>query len=283
MGLRLSAGILALFASGAYAQVAAPAGPAPLRQGIFTFGGGMAFMGPVVTAAPYSATEVVEHTQTLADGTHITQKPRTTLIFRDSQGRTRTEAQRFYDANGDGPIIIQIQDPVTGVQYTLDQQNHVAHRIALTRPGGGTGSAGAVASGISFAPPPPPRPPQISRPAAVSDGSGTPVNRIQRVVEPLGTQSMEGVSVVGRRDTTTIPVGMQGNDRPMISTTETWTSEDLKVTVLRKNSDPRNGETITRLTNITVGEPDPALFQPPPDYTIVDEKGSFTIRYTYPQ
>lgn len=52
--------------------------------------------------------------------------------------------------------------------------------------------------------------------------------------------------------------------------------------VLMKNSDPRNGENITKLTNITLGEPDPALFQPPSDYTIVDEKGAFTIHYTAP-
>ncbi len=92
-------------------------------------------MGPVVTGAPYSATEVTEHTQTLADGTHITQKPRTTLMFRDSQGRTRTERPMFggpYGGDG-GPTMIQIQDPVAGFQYTLDQQDHVAHRVALTR------------------------------------------------------------------------------------------------------------------------------------------------------
>ncbi len=100
--------------------------------------------------------------------------------------------------------------------------------------------------------------------------------------ESLGTQTMEGVTVEGHRTTTTIPVGVQGNDRPLVSTNETWTSPDLKVTVLMKNSDPRNGENIMRLTNITVGEPDPALFQPPADYTVVDEKGAFTIHFTTP-
>ncbi|MGC2194292.1 MAG: hypothetical protein WA628_06430 [Terriglobales bacterium] len=40
-------------------------------------------------------------------------------------------------------------------------------------------------------------------------------------------------------------------------------------------SDPRTG-------NITTGEPGPALFQVPADYTIVDEKDKFTMRFGTP-
>lgn len=205
-----AAGIFVLFTSGAYAQV----------QGSMTLGG-TAFMGRAVTGAPYSATEVVEHTQTLADGTHITQKPRTTLMFRDSQGRMRTERPMFPGPNADenGPTLIEIKDPVAGFQYTLDQQNHVAHRVALTRPGGmgtGTGVAGAVA-GISFAPPPPPPPPQarIAQSAAVLGGNGTQVSKMEHSSESLGTQVMEGVTVEGHRVTTTIPVGFRAMTGPL--------------------------------------------------------------------
>ncbi len=74
MDLRLAASILALFASAAYAQVVSSGSPS-IRQGSMTMNmGGTAFMGPAVTGAPYSATEVMEHTQTLADGTHITRQ-----------------------------------------------------------------------------------------------------------------------------------------------------------------------------------------------------------------
>ena len=48
-----------------------------------------------------------------------------------------------------------------------------------------------------------------------------------------------------------------------------------------KVSDPRNGETTIRLTNIVLGDPDPALFEPPPGYDIVDETGPFQIKFTY--
>jgi len=41
--------------------------------------------------------------------------------------------------------------------------------------------------------------------------------------------------------------------------------------VLSKTSDPRFGESTTKLINIEMAEPDPALFQVPAEYSIVDE------------
>jgi hypothetical protein len=81
----------------------------------------------------------------------------------------------------------------------------------------------------------------------------------------------------GERQTRTIPEGEQGNDRPFYITTETWTSPELKMVMLRKSSDPRSGDTVMKLTNISRSEPDASLFQPPPDYTVVDETGQATV------
>jgi hypothetical protein len=39
---------------------------------------------------------------------------------------------------------------------------------------------------------------------------------------------------------------------------------------MTKHSDPRTGETIYSLSNITRGEPAAGLFDVPPDYTIQD-------------
>jgi hypothetical protein len=69
----------------------------------------------------------------------------------------------------------------------------------------------------------------------------------------------------------TFPEGTMGNDRPITTVTETWTSADLKTVVLSKVSDPRFGDSTTKLTNIVMAEPDPALFQVPGEYSIVDE------------
>jgi hypothetical protein len=71
----------------------------------------------------------------------------------------------------------------------------------------------------------------------------------------------------------TFPEGAIGNDRPITTVTETWMSSDLKTVVLSKSSDPRFGDSTTKLTNIVMAEPDPALFQVPSDYSIMDEPG----------
>ena len=89
-------------------------------------------------------------------------------------------------------------------------------------------------------------------------------------MEKLGTQMIQGVNAEGTRITTTFPAGMYGNDRPFSMVAEHWVSTDLKITVLTKTSDPRFGENITRMENLNRTEPDPALFQIPADYEIVE-------------
>ncbi len=103
--------------------------------------------------------------------------------------------------------------------------------------------------------------------------------RVPPNMENLGTQVMEGVLAEGQRQTMTIPAGSQGNDREIHVVTETWMSPDLKMAVYRKMSDPRTGDNIMRLTNISRNDPDPQLFQPPADYQVVDETGPFSIRF----
>ena len=56
--------------------------------------------------------------------------------------------------------------------------------------------------------------------------------------------------------------------------TETWFSPELKVMVLKKHNDPRNGEIIYRLTNISRAEPDHSLFEVPADYTVKEAVSS---------
>jgi hypothetical protein len=76
------------------------------------------------------------------------------------------------------------------------------------------------------------------------------------------------VLATGTRTTTEIPAGAIGNERPIRIVSEQWFSEDLKVLVLTKHTDPRVGETTYRLTNIVQSEPAALLFEVPPDYTV---------------
>ena len=74
----------------------------------------------------------------------------------------------------------------------------------------------------------------------------------------------------GTRTTTTIAAGTIGNEQPILVVSEQWFSPDLKVLVMTKHSDPRNGETTYRVMNVVQAEPARSLFEVPADYTLKD-------------
>jgi hypothetical protein len=255
------------------------------------------FAGMTVTGAPYSAQRVSEHVQVGADGTRFTTNNQQETIYRDSQGRTRTERPSMMgpimagNAQPDSPLIIEISDPVANVGYTLDTQNKVAHRYtfeaqpgrAMTAVAGG-GSGEGVRFGVISAVPAPPGAPVAAGVVTTSNARGAagpndrPRPEVQR--EDLGTRMIEGVMARGDRFTQTWAAGSQGNDRPFQTTSENWMSTDLKMSILSRSVDPRNGENTMKLINISLAEPSAALFMPPADYRIVDETGPFEIRWT---
>jgi hypothetical protein len=85
--------------------------------------------------------------------------------------------------------------------------------------------------------------------------------------ESLGKQMMEGVEVEGTRTRITIPAGQIGNERPIEIVSERWFSPELKVVIMSRNSDPRMGETVYKLTNISRAEPPRTLFEVPADFS----------------
>jgi hypothetical protein len=104
-------------------------------------------------------------------------------------------------------------------------------------------------------------------------GPGTRANAQNVRTESLGRQTIEGVQADGTRTTMTIPAGQVGNEQPIQVVTETWYSSDLQMVVMRKHSDPRGGETSTRMTNVSRAEPPRTLFDVPVDYKVTDRAG----------
>jgi hypothetical protein len=252
MSMRVTVVSLLAVAMGLYAQN-------PPSPGRGRFGGGPnarflgAEAGPpgrVVKNAPYSAEMITESTQTLADGNHIRQSA-TARVFRDSEGRTRTEQSLkglgALAGNTDLPNVIFISDPVAGTTYALNPSARTATRNGWTRPG---------RSGPA--------------PANRAEQKGRRLKSVNAntKTESLGRQTIDGVAADGTRTTTTIPAGELGNEQPIQIVTERWYSPDLQTFVLSKRSDPRSGETITRLANITRAEPAHSLFEVPADYKV---------------
>jgi hypothetical protein len=207
--------------------------------------------GRVVKNAPFSAEIVTETTQALADGNRIKQSS-TVRVYRDAEGRSRRE-QSLNNLNGLAPNsalpqVAFINDPVAGANYALDLTKRTATKSASGRGGWGGGPGGNAAAG--------------SRPMMHARGN-------QNVkTESLGRQTIEGVQAEGTRNTLSIPAGEIGNEQPIQIVTETWYSPELQTVVLRKRSDPRTGETVTRYMNISRAEPPRTLFEPPADFKL---------------
>jgi hypothetical protein len=220
-----------------------------------------------VKNAPFSADVTMESSQTLADGNRI-RRTANAKVYRDSEGRTRRE--QAVNLNGLAPDanmqqMVFINDPVAGVSYSLNAKERTGTKFA--RLGDARGSQrpppDASGSGPGF------RPRENSAVGAGGRGTGRlyAANRNLKT-ESLGRQTIEGVPADGRRTTLTIPVGQAGNDQPIVTVVESWYSPDLQTTVLSRHSDPRIGETVTRLTNIGRGEPAHTLFEAPADYKV---------------
>lgn len=279
---------------GAATVLAAPLACAPAgnlqgsETASFTLDARSPFYMVRVTDAPYSADEVSEQSQTLADETRIVSPRRTRRLFRDSKGRERIEGPFGSRPFPTGPpIITVIRDPVAGYAYVLDTENRVAHRCRLREgsaparsPVVGAGAeSGDTGRGIGGFPwgadseSPHGQDPRFRNPFEPFDSQPAPR------YEPLGSRIIEGIAAKGRRATTVYRAGSVGNDRPITSITETWYSPDLKGDILSRSFDVR-GERTTQLRNIRRGEPDPALFQVPSDYKIIDEQSTFTVTIT---
>lgn len=94
-------------------------------------------------------------------------------------------------------------------------------------------------------------------------GNSVPLNQFTKQ-EDLGTQSVEGITAHGVRETQTIPNGSTGSE--VVLTDEYWYSDELHMNVMVKHSDPRTGSVTMTLTQATRTDPDPSLFQIPEGY-----------------
>jgi len=242
------------------------AGNAAAPGGARFLGAEAGMPGRVVKNAPYSADIVTETTQTLADGNHIRQSS-TAKVYRDTEGRTRREqslnALRSLAPSSNLPQVVFINDPVAGFNYALNPQNRTATKSAWARPGRG-GQAQSSSQPMARL-----RQQSANGSPAIAGrwghgaaGTLTPLS--------LGRQTIEGVPADGTRTTMTIAAGQWGNEQPIQIVTERWYSPDLQMVVLSKRTDPRMGETVTRLANISRVEPPSSLFEPPADYKVLD-------------
>jgi hypothetical protein len=230
-----------------------------------------ALAGPAATipGAPYSAQAVTQRVQILSDGNRIVQTI-TNAVARDSQGRVYREES--LPGGFDNSHMVLIEDPVANLHFTLDPSSKIAYKM----PSADQKKIDEAAFGTFH----------IMQPISGSDHEFHIVTDKSKLDDAsftsadLGTQTMDGVVAKGTRITRTIAAGAIGNDLPIVITTETWYSPDLKLLLMSKSNDPRMGESIYKLTNVVRAEPTASLFQIPADYTVKEQSNVIYFKKT---
>jgi hypothetical protein len=200
---------------------------------------------PPLPNAPFSATVQTEWTKYLADGaTQFTQNHR--LIARDGLGRVFQERRTFGPKGS--PIGSQVwrtelAEPSTRTVAYCDIRTHVCELHPYAAPALTTPAAGPLGNPPGF------------------------------VSENLGSQTLNGLDLIGTRETQTLNPLVTGSDRPIVVVKEFWYSRLLGVNVLTTRNDPRSGKEVFTVTDIRRGEPDRALFALPADARVVDLRG----------
>jgi hypothetical protein len=228
--------------------------------------------------SPYTATEKTTVVQTLSDGTHI-KTENIVFMARDSSGRTFRKSELPF---GSDPPIMQssIADPVSRTNIIWTSNTRQATRIHMLelppRPQAGfsalgSGSTVATVSGSAGVLG------TFSTSSAFTSAAPAGANmnsrrRPEHHTEKLGTQSIAGVLAEGTRTTITYPIGFVGNDRPIESVNETWTSPDLHIVIRATSTDPRMGTRTTEVISLDRAEPDPSVFLLPQGYEIKDQQ-----------
>jgi len=197
-----------------------------------------------IAGAPFSADVVKESITVLPDGSRVPLVTRGRM-FRDGEGRTRSEMELVSAASATPRQVVTIIDPVARVSMVLDPQTKTATvtpmPLPVTRPASGA-SAQARADRIS------------ARSLAIVGA------------QDMGPSMLQGFSVTGSRRTR--PAAGQSVDKAQSLTLETWFSPELKIELQAKIEGPGGSATTTRLENIVTAEPDRAMFEPPADYTV---------------
>jgi hypothetical protein len=194
------------------------------------------------TDRPFSARDHIEWTRNLEDGTVIKTELYAT-VARDGQGRIYREHRSFVPLASNEQsrqIDLILLDPVAHERTTC---------VIRTRRCVVTG----YHTSAEF----------VLNPDGLLDKGTRFLTR-----ENTGHNVIDGLDVTGTRETLQIVAGAVGNSQTLVSTREFWYSPALQVNLTVTRKDPRVGTQILQLVDLSLAEPDPALFRVPTGYKI---------------
>ena len=200
------------------------------------------FMTPIPNA-PFRGVVNIEQTIVRKDGS-VMQLKSTREVARDTRGRIHNELRALnFASSSDTPELLHIHlyDPQTRISTEID----VRKRTFWTR---------------TMNHPPSTEPPSIR--FAAPDGNAPPNEFTKQ--EDLGIREIAGVPAHGIRQTQTATD--ENNGKEVVITDEYWYSQDLRINLMIKHSDPRKETTTMTVDQVTRTEPDPAFFEVPEGY-----------------
>jgi hypothetical protein len=201
-----------------------------------------------LSGKPFSGIDSVNWTRVLEDGSEVAMHHEAKLA-RDSQGRIYRERVSILPANSNQKSHIneiQIMDPVAHTRTICDVATRHCNITNYNAP-----------------------PSVPSKPLGTFGNGQRSVSR-----ENIGNDNIDGLDVIGTRETLTIAVGVEGNSQPLTIVEEGWYSPDLEVNLSVSRKDPRGGTVVVHVVDLSRSDPDPSLFQVPANYTVSDTRQS---------
>jgi hypothetical protein len=206
---------------------------------------------PPKPRAPFMLTLETEWTRPFGNGgTYTVVNKR--RIMRDSAGRIYEERWLLVPKNGklvSRMNYIQIADPAAHTLYNCEVEKK---RCFLVKYEGSTTTNYE---------------PGMSPSGPLQNGTGYHVH------EELGKNSIDGLEVLGYRETTTVNAGVMGNDQPMSNMREFWYSPELGISLLSKVDSANVGKQTFTVTELVTSEPGAEFFAIPEGFT-VEERGT---------
>lgn len=204
------------------------------------------FVTPIPNA-PFSGEIKVERSLVQVGGSIVNLKTMR-HIARDSQGRIYNESRELVpvsDTKTPQVVVIHLYDPQTRISARLNPKDRTFWVGTVNHP-------------------PATVPPALLQ--ASPTGNNLPQNEFTKE-EDLGVNEMEDLPVHGVREIQIIPAEKGGTGKEIVIKDEYWYSDDLRINLVIKHSDPRMGSVTMTVTKVTRTEPDSALFEIPHGYT----------------
>lgn len=202
------------------------------------------FVTPI-PKAPFSVVVNVERSVVRNDGS-IDNLKTIREIARDSRGRIYNEMRSLVPVTSTQTsevMRIHLYDPQARVSTMIDPREQIFWTQTVSHP-------------PSTVPP--------DRRYASPAGEGLQ-NEFAKE-DDLGIRQMAGVSVHEVRETQTLPADGSGVGKEIVTTDECWYSDDLRINLVIKHSDPRTGTVTMTVAQVSRTEPDPSLFEIPAGY-----------------